>query len=421
VDSTVSVGKGSLMSAMFLVAGTCIGGGMLALPVATGISGFIPSMLVMLLCWFAMTSSALLLLEVSLWMKEGAHIITMSSTILGPVGRIVSWCLYLFISYASVIAYSAAGGLLIGQGVEALFGIPLSQEMGCLSFILLFGSVLYLGSRILGRVNAVLFIAMIVAYLALVGIGMTEIKAHLLVHKQWFPSILAVPLLLTAFSFQTMLPSLTPYLKRNVKALRVAVVGGTTIALVVYLLWQLMVLGIVPVYGSNSLLQALEAGEPITQFLREHSHNEFISVIAEFFAFFALVTSFLGISLGLFDFLSDGLKIKKTGGGQILLGLLIIIPTFIFGAYFERVFLVALDISGGFGDSILNGIMPVLMVWIGRYHLRFPEENRTPGGKPFLVFIFLFFVGALLLEILVHGKYVCSIFDYCQIMRIQAS
>ena len=139
-----SVGKGSVISAMFLVAGTCIGGGMLALPVATGISGFMPSSLVMIVCWLAMTSSALFLLEVSLWMKEGAHIITMSSTILGPVGRVISWCLYLFISYASIIAYSAAGGLLISQGVEAFFGFQLSQEMGCLAFILIFGSVLYL-------------------------------------------------------------------------------------------------------------------------------------------------------------------------------------------------------------------------------------------------------------------------------------
>src|SRR5437868_13374543 len=93
------VSKANIISAMFLVAGTCIGGGMLALPVATGISGFLPSTLMMTLCWLAMTASALLLLEVNLWMKEGAHVITMASTLLGPVGKIVSWCVFLFISY----------------------------------------------------------------------------------------------------------------------------------------------------------------------------------------------------------------------------------------------------------------------------------------------------------------------------------
>lgn len=414
-DHSSTEQQGSLLSAIFLVAGTCIGGGMLALPVTTGVSGFFPSSVVMLMTWFAMTVSALFLLEVSLWMKkEDAHIITMSSTILGPIGRIVSWCLYLFISYASVIAYAAASGLLISEAIYALLGIELSQEMGCLIFVLTFGLTIYLSHQLLGRINAILFIAMIVAYLALVGIGISEVKLDLLTHRKWNTSILAIPLLLTAFSFHTMLPSLTPYLQRNAKALRWAVIGGTTLALIVYLLWEWMVLGIVPVEGPNSLMKALEAGEPITRFLREHVQNNWLSLIAEYFAFFALVTSFLGMALGLFDFLADGLKIKKTGQGQILLGLLILIPTFIFGAYFERIFIIALDISGGFGDAILNGIMPVLMVWIGRYYFHFPDENRTPGGKPLLIFILLFFVGALLLEVMIHAGYLCSIFDYCQ-------
>jgi len=406
--------RGRLVSAIFLVAGTCIGGGMLALPVATGISGFMPSTLMMVLCWLAMTASALLLLEVNLWMKEGAHVITMASTILGPIGKVVSWCMYLFISYASIVAYTAAGGSLVINGAEQLFGLEVAKEWGCLFFIVVFGSVIYLGNRFVGRVNTILFLAMIIAYFALVGTSISEVKGTFLAHAYWPTSILAIPLLLTTFSFQTMLPSLTPYLKRNVHALRWAIIGGTTLTLVVYLIWQWMVLGIVPVDGPNSLIKALEEGEPITQFLREHTRNHWISVIAEYFAFFALVTSFLGIALGLFDFLSDGLKIRNEGKGKVVLSLLIIVPTFIFAAYFNRIFLLALDTSGGFGDSILNGIMPVLMVWIGRYILKFPAEHRTPGGKPLLIAVFAFFCGALVLETLVHSGYVCSIFEACQ-------
>ncbi|CUI17332.1 aromatic amino acid-specific transport protein [Candidatus Protochlamydia naegleriophila] len=408
--------NGSLISAMFLVAGTCTGGGMLALPVATGISGFVPSAVVMACCWFAMTVSALLLLEVNLWMKEGAHVITMSSTILGPIGRIVSWIVYLFISYASIVAYTAAGGSLVVNGAANLMGFELTKELGCLLFIVCFGSIIYIGSRFVGRVNTILFVAMIVAYFALVSTGVSEVKTELLSHRRWTTSFLAIPLLLTTFSFQTMLPSLTPYLKRNANALRWAIVGGTTITFAVYLIWQYMVLGIVPVAGPNSLLHALEVGEPVTQFLREHVKSEWVSHFAEYFAFFALVTSFLGMALGLIDFLSDGLNIKKTGLGKAFLGFLIVVPTYIFAAYFERVFLVALDTSGGFGDSILNGIMPVLMVWVGRYYLKFPNENRVPGGKPLLLIVLAFFALSLVLETLIHTGYICSIFEACQII-----
>ena len=407
--------KGRLISSMFLVSGTCIGGGMLALPVSTGISGFFPSIFMMTLCWLAMTASALLLLEVNLWMKEGAHVITMASTLLGPVGKIVSWCVYLFISYASLVAYTAAGGSLVIHGVDNLLGLDISRVWGCLFFIIFFGSIIYLGNRFVGRVNTILFVAMIISYFALVGTGISEVKRELLFHRYWPTSILAIPLLLTTFSFQTMLPSLTPYLKRNAWALRWAIIGGTTITFIVYLIWEWIVLGIVPVSGPNSLIVALEVGEPITQYLRGHVNSQWVSIIAEYFAFFALVTSFLGISLGLFDFLSDGLNIPNRGKGKVLISLLIIIPTFIFVAYFERIFLLALDTSGGFGDSILNGIMPVLMVWVGRYIYQFPAEHRTPGGKPLLVAVFLFFAGALVLETVVHTGLVCSIFDACQI------
>lgn len=414
-ENTHSVQWGRLISAVFLVAGTCIGGGMLALPVATGISGFIPSTLMMTLCWLAMTASALLLLEVNLWMKEGAHIITMASTILGPIGKIVSWCVYLFISYASIVAYTAAGGSLIINGAHRLFDLDLSKEWGCLLFITFFGGVIYLGNRIVGRVNTILFLAMIAAYFALVGTGISEVKTILLKHMHWSTSFLAIPLLLTTFSFQTMLPSLTPYLQRNARALRWSIIAGTTLTFIVYLIWQWMVLGIVPISGPNSLIKALEVGEPVTQFLREHVQSQWVSVIAEYFAFFALITSFLGIALGLFDFLSDGLKIPNKGKGKIALSLCIIIPTFIFSAYFDRIFLLALDTSGGFGDSILNGIMPVLMVWVGRYMLKFPDDYRTPGGKPLLIVVLAFFAFALILETLIHVGYTCSIFEACQL------
>lgn len=413
MESQVEVRKGSILSAMFLVAGTCIGGGMLALPVATGVSGFLPSIAIMLLCWLAMTMTALLLIEVSLWMEEGVHLISMTSRLLGVSGRVVSWFLYLFICYASLIAYTAGGGFQIADAIKNYFEVPLLKEYGAVIFILVFGSVIYLGSQIVGRVNAVLFTAMVVAYFALVGVGVDEVKGDLLLHREWRGSLMAVPLLLTAFSFQTMVPSLTPYLKSNIKALRWAVIGGTTLALIIYAIWQGLILGIVPVEGSNGLAEALSRGEPATQFLKEHVEGRWIANIAEFFAFFAIVTSFLGIALGLFDFLADGLKIKKVGMGKVILGVLIVVPTIICATYFERVFLVALEISGGFGDSILNGLIPVLMVWVGRYHLKLGNAShfRVPGGKILLACVFVFFLCTLALEIRMQTAPTAAIYE----------
>lgn len=374
---------------------------MLALPIATGISGFFPSIVVMAICWLAMTITALFLLEVSLWLEEGAHVITMTHKILGPLGEGISWLLYLFICYASLIAYTAAGGIQIAFSFENYFHLPISKDLGCFFFLCVFGTVIYVGSWFVGRVNTILFTAMIAAYVLLVGMGADEVNTSFLFYRQWTSAFSAIPILLTAFSFQTMVPSLTPYLKRRVNALRISIIAGTTIAFFIYVAWQWVILGIVPIEGPNGLADALAKGnQPATLFLREHVSGLWISIVAEYFAFFAIVTSFLGMALGLFDFLADGFKIKKNARGKVLLGVLISVPTLIVATQFERAFMVAMEVTGGLGDSILNGIIPALMVWRGRYVLGFSHSFRVPGGRLLLLLIIGFFLIAFIIELL---------------------
>ena len=411
--------KRTILSAALLVAGTCVGGGMLALPIATGISGFLPSMAVMILSWLAMTATGLLLLEVSLWFGGGAHLITMSSTILGPLGKAVSWCLYLFICYASLVAYTAGGGAQVASALTTYLDLPITKDMGCILFALIFTAVIYVGTWFVGRINTILFTAMIAAYFLLVGMGVDEVHPSLLLHRQWSSSIIAVPLLLTAFSFQTLVPSLAPYLKRRAKSLRIAIVGGTSVAFLIYLVWQWLILGIVPVEGPDGLAQALAQGnQPATDFLRIHVHGLWIASIAEYFAFFAIVTSFLGIAMGLFDFLSDGLKIPKKKGGKVLLYLLITLPSILFAVKFERAFFAAMDASGGIGDSILCGIIPVLLVWKGRYRMTHPNSYRVAGGKPLLIAVGTFFVISLGIELLSMVGVLHSFYEPYELLQI---
>lgn len=401
--------KGSIVSAMFLVGGTCIGGGMLALPLATGLNGFLPSVVVMLVCWVMMTATALLLLEATFWMEEGVHVSTLTARLLGRPGQVISWILFLFVSYASLVAYTAGAGSQLSSAAEHYFSFTLSKDVAAIVFLVVLGLVIDLGSAFVGRVNSIMFIALVAAYVGLVVTGLDEVKPELLGKRSWAGSYTALPLLLTAFSFQTMVPSLTPYLKRNLGALRIAIIGGTTIALVIYSLWQVIILGIVPVEGADGLSQAFAKGEPITQFLHKHVDGVWIAWLAEYFAFFAIATSFLGMGLGLFDFLADALHIKKTKWGRIRLALLVAVPTLIFALKFERVFLTALDATGGYGDTILNGLIPVAMVWVGRYHWKRMDKICLPGGKPALVVIFAFFLIALLMEILLHSGQIASI------------
>jgi tyrosine-specific transport protein len=343
----------------------------------------------MVVAFIIMTITGLCLVEIGFWMKKSdAHIITMASTILGESGKWLMWCLFLFISYASLTAYTAGCGHLLSSGLSSLIGTEVPKSAGCWLFVLMFGPFLLGPRHILGRANDVLFILMIAAYAIIISSGASIVRIEYLMREDWSSAYLAVPLLITAFSFQTMVPSLHPFLDHDKKSLRVAVVLGTTIAFIVYALWQFVVYGSVPLEGDSGLLQAFKEGNPATYCLGKLTHSTLITHASSVFALFALVTSFFGIGIGLFDFLSDGLSISRKGKGAIALGALVLIPSLIFSISFERIFIIALDISGGFGDTILNGIIPLIMLWVGIKRFA-PHLARRAGFRNSVIVILL--------------------------------
>ncbi|PIS01574.1 MAG: amino acid transporter [Chlamydiae bacterium CG10_big_fil_rev_8_21_14_0_10_35_9] len=386
----MSNNNGNFWGATLLISGTCIGGGMLALPVDTSLAGFIPSSLAMLVTWAFMTLTALYLIEANLWMEEGTHIMTMASRLLGRFGKYLSLGLFLFMAYASLVAYVTGGGKLIENLFKNFFDIPVVQWEGSVIFTIVFGFILFLGTKFLGRVNGVLVVGMIMAYLGLIISGVTEIRLTNLVRESWGSVFTTLPILLTIFSFQMIVPSLTPYLNRDARKCRNAILLGTFIPLIVYLIWQWIVLGSITFEGEFGLSFAKEQGHPATESIRHAVDNSIFVKFSDFFAFFAIVTSFLGISLSLYDFLADSLKITKKGMRKLGLGALVLLPSLIFGIIFPRAFILSLEVTGGFGDAILNGMLPILMVYSGRYYLNKKGPYRMWGDK-FLMYVLLAF------------------------------
>jgi len=391
--------KNNLIGAIFLVAGVCIGGGMLALPVDTASSGFIPSSIAMVVCWLFMTLTALLYVEANLWMEEGTHVMTMASRLLGRFGKYVSLFLFLFMAYASLIAYVTGGGKLIEFVFLEFFKINIGHAESCIIFTLFFGSILFLGTKLLGKINAILVTGMIFAYLGLLTSGISGLDAKLLIRQNFSSMLSALPILLTIFSFQMIVPSLIPYLNRDPKLCFKAIIFGTSIPLVAYLLWQFIVLGSIPLDAEFGLMFAKEMGLPATESIRYAVNNNLLSVFTDFFAFFAIATSYIGISLGLFDFLADSLKLSKIGFRKVGLIALVTAPSVALGILFPKAFIFFLEITGGFGDTILNGILPIMMVWSGRYYLKKQGVYSVKGGKKLLVVLFAFSVLVILAQV----------------------
>ncbi|MDN3504613.1 MAG: aromatic amino acid transport family protein [Rhabdochlamydiaceae bacterium] len=399
MENTHKTTIGHTIGAIALVAGTCVGGGMLALPVDTGAIGFYPSLLSLFIAWIFMTITGLFLVESSLWLERDAHFMTLSSRLLGKVGKYICVFFFLFMGYGSLIAYASGGSILLVSFCDSVFGLTVSRVEACAIFSAILGLVIYFGTQLIGKINTILVVGMIISYFAIVGGGLAEVKGVMLTRANYTGMALVFPLMLATFSYQMIVPSLTFYLNRDPRALKKAIVIGTSLPFIAYAIWELIVLGTVPYEGAMGLKHAFTQGFSATEPLKHYVSMGWLSVVAEMFAFFAIVTSFLGIGLGLFDFLSDLTKIKKKGWGKLALILLAIIPTIFFAILFPNAFMTALEISGGFGDAILSIILPVLFIWIGRYYKRYESVYIVGGGRFALSVTALFAVFVLSIQI----------------------
>jgi len=393
--------RSNVVIGILLVAGTCIGGGMLALPVLTSVTGFFPSLCVFVLCWLFMTGTGLLFLEITQWMHQEANIVSMAQRTLGRAGKIAAWALYLFLFYSLNIAYIVESGKIVVKFMNG--GIP--DWMGPILFLLLFAPCIIIPTALAGRINIMLMIGLVLSYLGFVVLGYRYIDFQLLTVADWSQSLKALPIAFTSFAYQGIIPTLVTYFHYDLKKARKAILIGGSIPFVAYAIWQGLIMGIIPIDGPNGLEEArqqdLNAIQPMIYFV----DNLYVYGVGQAFAFFALVTSFLGVTLGLRDFLADGLNIKKSFLGKIGITALIFIPPLVIAAIYPHIFLITLEYAGGLGCALLLGLLPVLMVWRGRYHFHLKGTHQLFGGKWMIILLAIFVVFEVAQELLkIQGR-----------------
>lgn len=387
---------GHVLGGSLLIAGTTIGVGMLALPVVTGEGGFFPAISIYLLCWLFMLCTGLLLLEVCTWMPKDSNLITMAHRLLGPVGKNICWVVYLFLFITVMIAHVVGGGAIVSEISQG----TLSKPLALILYVAIFSPIIYFGTQWVDRLNITLLIGVAISYFLFIGVSYHHVNPELLVRTHWSKAWLALPVLFTAFTFQVIIPTLMTYMDRNVKKVRLAIILGSTIPLVVYLIWEFLILGIVPAEGPHGLIAAAQKGWTAVMPLKELVGSPLLFSIGKSFAFFTMTTSYIALALAYFDFLADGLKIKKIGFHKVLLCLGVFLPPTIVGLTYPHVFISALSYAGGFSCAILFGLFPPLMVWVGRYIKKYKHQPQVPGGKAFLALLIFFVLVELTLEII---------------------
>lgn len=392
-----------LIGGILLIVGTSIGGGMLALPVSTAEVGFTNSLFFLFFCWLVMTAGALLVLEVNMRLPAGSNMISMAKATLGLPGQIIAWITYLFLLYTLLAAYISGGSDVFNSLLQKI-NIHLPTWVTSIVFTALFSMVVYKGIRSVDYVNRGLMFGKLGVYILLVAIISPHVSPLGLVGGEAKAFTGTLMILITSFGFASIVPSLRDYFEDDIRTLRRVILFGSLIPLFCYIVWDAVIMGVVSREGKNGLLALMNsehATSGLTEALNQSVQNSWISGFFGFFTSICMVTAFLGVSLGLFDFLADGLNFKKSGNqGKYTLAFTFAPPLAVV-LFNPGIYLHALSYAG-ICCVILLLLLPAVMAWRGRQTcaLAPAQGHLVPGGNPSLAILGFIALGLLVIAIM---------------------
>ncbi|HHV6875670.1 TPA: aromatic amino acid transporter [Haemophilus influenzae] len=367
-----------------LVAGTMIGAGMLAMPLTSAGIGFGFTLVLLLGLWALLTFSALLFVELYQTAESDAGIGTLAEQYFSKAGRIVATAVLIIFLYALIAAYVSGGGSLLKDLLPESFG----DKVSILLFTVIFGSFIIIGTHSVDKINRVLFFVMLAAFAIVLILMLPEIKFNNLMATPIDNALIisASPVFFTAFGFHGSIPSLNKYLGGNVKALRFSILVGSAITLCAYILWQLSTHGLLT---QNEFLQILKEDATLNGLVKATfaiTGSNVIASAVKLFSTLALITSFLGVGLGLLECIEDLLKRSfNVTASRISLGLLTFIPPLVFALFYPEGFILALGYAGQM-FAFYAVVLPVSLVWKARRtHTNLPY--KVWGGNLTLIIV----------------------------------
>jgi tyrosine-specific transport protein len=311
-----------------------------------------------------------------------------------------------------MVAYISQGG----QNLVAMFqgnigGLEGSNDLVVASQVL-FASVSAITLFALSQfpvgvqyLNSVLVVGVVISFLGLIGIGAPTVNMSELlnpIHQHPENVISAFPIMVLSLVYQNVVPTVVTQLECDRKKITYAIVGGTLVPLLMFLLWNGVILG--NMYNTD-LPGSTTTLDPVAMLQAAAASSSSLGILSnlvQIFSELAIVTSLIGFVYGLIGAWTDVLKLPSstsTGGGTatnndyntlwkpLLYGAVFIPPLAIVVASKGNpdIFIQALDYGGAFGVSTLFLLLPPFMVWNSRYSDTERRKLATlplmPGGK----------------------------------------
>ena len=399
-----------ILQSAFLFAGTAIGAGMLALPLATGVSGFIPSCIFIIL-WFTYSLMTMyVILECIGYQKvtQTSGFMSMSEQFSGPYTKILIRLCYMLLLYAVTSAYIIGGGQLISN-ISDFFDCHISVYSSSLLFSIFFSIIAIQRVYIVGVINQWMMILLLssfgwMIYSLIFNVNLTTLSTW----DEPLKLVSSATIIVLSFACHNLLPTIVNYLNGDAFSIRRAIGFGMLLPLSIYLLWNAMIIGVLPISGSGSLLDIqqnhMQHGGELAMLAKAlYTSGNSLDKLFIIFSLCAITTSYMGVLLSLKDFIIQAFQLHGRHISQLSGMLMVYLPTVLFALCYPHGFSMVLGYAGLIVAYIF-GLAPILWAWKARYTLKITSEYPSGFSSGLLIVLGCFSLIIILIQI--HSQFI---------------
>lgn len=374
----------SLLGGASIITGVCVGAGMLGLPMSGAGAWTGWTIAAITLTMITMTLSGWLLLEVYQDHPIRASFNTVTLAVLGNKINVINNLAVYFVGGILLYAYiTASGDILQNLAKPYLDFGEASASIWSVIFVAIFSFFVWHSTRLVDRISVVLVLFMAISF----GLSISGLISHVDMNTLWDLSsentsyakysLAVLPIALTSFGYHHSVSSMRAYYGEERKA-KWAIAGGTFIALMLYLLWVISVFGVLPRESFAPILASNGDLGVLLQHISEQVDAGQISQTIHAFSIAAILSSFIGVGLGTFDFLADFFGFKNDKAGRTKSWAVTFLPPLIFSLISPLGFLKAIGYAGAIA-TLWTCIIPAWLAY------------KTKKGNQAVIFLVLIF------------------------------
>ena len=380
------------ITSILLIAGTCIGAGMFALPLTFAKIGIIPTIVVIVSTWLFIYYSSLVNLELNLHCKNDSHVKSLSEEFSGKKARIFETINLKLISYSALTAYIYGCSSIL----EKLIGSDVSLSI-IATGLTAFTVILFLfDTHIISKINNIafiisiaLFFTIILRILTCIDFSNIPLTGNISFHA--ISTTLSVVFL--SLSYQIIFYAIRDYCNNDINMIKKAYLWGSIVPMIVYTLWTCGALSII--YNKNiGFYNSIDNNTDVGDFIEELSkHLQFakLQVLVYVISIFTIFTSIIGVGLSLKKNISNILNIENKKKCNIMSTLITILPPYIVSIIIPNAFIMLLKFASVF---LMN-----ISIFLPAY-LYFKANIKQPYIKILnkQLLIFCVFIGIVILS-----------------------